>query len=82
MDEDINALRYAFGHLVSGHARPDDAHAADSLDEGRRVLEILGYDEGSQTREVVEALAVHVAEDYEYTGAGTEIARRIATGEL
>lgn len=64
MNED--KLRYAFGHMVSGYAYPDDAHSGDSLDLGQDTLIDAGYSE--DTIEIVNDLAMEVAVNYKYTG--------------
>ena len=72
-------LIYAFGHLVSSY-RVEDAHAGDS---GGLALDVL-YDMEFTEREIaiIEALAEHVFGNYEFTGEGMEILRRIKAGEL
>jgi hypothetical protein len=77
---DKERLVYAFGHLVAGHSRPDDAHSSDSLDLGTDMLQEMGLSQ--EATDAIQALAVHVAGDYEYTGHATEIARRINAGEI
>lgn len=59
-------LLYAFGHLVSGHAYPYDAHSGDSLDLGQDTLIDAGYAEG--TIEIINDIAMEVAANYKYTG--------------
>lgn len=73
-------LIYAFGHLVSGYAHPDDPHAGDSLDLARDVLEAEGLEVPAIA--VVIQLAEYVADNYQYTGEGRERRRKIESGEL
>lgn len=76
----MSELTYAFGHLVSGFANPDDAHSADSIDLGFDTLFAKGYD--AQTIAIITDLAEHVAGDYEYTGKATALYNLIDMGEF
>lgn len=64
---------YAFGHLVSSHFT-DDAHHADSGDLAQDVMEHLNLT--VREREILEAVAEHVAGNYRYTGEITNLERR------
>ena len=60
-------LIYAFGHLVSGYASPEDAHSADSIDLARDTLNSI-EELSANTISQIEELAEHVAGNYQYTG--------------
>ncbi len=77
--EEQAVLLYAFGHLVSSY-NPEDAHHADSGELGEETLVTLGLT--GESMEIVTVLAEHVAHNYEWTGEGDEIARRIKAREL
>lgn len=77
--EQRKGLTYAFDHLVSSQAHPENAHAGDSADLAIDTFTEIGMNEDQV--EAIEALAEHVAANYAWTGAGEDLARRIERGE-
>ena len=74
---DPRRLAYAFGHLVASHT-PDDPHHADSGDLADEELDALGL--SLREKDLVEAIAEHVAGNYTYTGEA-ELALREMEGK-
>lgn len=75
---DRDTLIYGFGHLVGSHGT--DAHAGDSGDLALEVLESLGLT--ARQIEILDMVAEHVADNYEYTGTGVAVRRKIEAGEM
>lgn len=74
-----DGLTYAFGHAVSSHIE-GDAHSGDSGDLAIDVMSDLGLTE--EAIDMVMVLAEHVHGNYDYTGRGEELRRRIERGEV
>lgn len=76
--QEEETLLYGFGHLVSSHLI--DAHSADSGELARDVFDDL--DLSAREVALLEVIAEHVADNYEYTGTGEATRRKIEAGEL
>jgi hypothetical protein len=74
------SLIYGFGHLVGSISRPDDAHSADSADLAFDTFDAAAFTDDQV--EIIECLAEYVAANYEWTGEGEELQRRIERGEV
>ena len=76
---DRDRIAYMFGHLTALF-NPDDPHHADSGDLAADEMQAMGFT--GPERMLTEILAEHVHGNYQWTGEGEDLRRRIERGEV